>query len=279
MRINIYKQIRAFYSKVFNDEFELSPTHISLYMFLLNQNNRTNWTKWFKVPFDTVMHGAAINSNKTYYKALNYLVECGLIEYEKGSNNYKAPKISIIPLNHEENNVPTPEQDENSSVTNTPLTTHQLTLLTTSLSKQQTTQLDKQLSTQLSKHKDILVTGNFVISKKGGTHNGKSEKQKEKKEQGVTYLTDEEMGELKTIWLDYLQHRQEQNLKPYKSHNSEKIKFNQLLKLSGNKPRMAQGIVNQSRANNWQGLFELKDDSYLPAAEAKERPLPITKDI
>jgi hypothetical protein len=267
MRINIYKQIRAFYSKVFNDEFELSPTHISLYMFLLNQNNRTNWTEWFKVPFDTVMHGAAINSNKTYYKALNYLAECGLIKYEKGSNNYKAPRISIIPLNQEDNNVPAPEQDHTSSVANTPLTTHQLTLLTTQLNKQQTTQLDKQLSKQLSKHKDILVTGNFVITKKEGNNTAKSEKQKPREDSGPTYLTDEEMGDLKAVWLDYLQHRQEQNLKPYKSHNSEKIKFNQLLKLSNNKPRMAQGIVNQSRANNWQGLFELKDNSYLEATK------------
>jgi len=115
-----------------------------------------------------------------------------------------------------------------------------------------------------------------------GNGNGRSEseieKQKPKEDSGPTYLTDQEMGELRAAWLDYLQHRQEQNLKPYKSHNSEKIKFNQLLKLSGNKPRMAQGIVNQSRANNWQGLFELKDESYLPPADQK-KPLPKVKDI
>jgi len=96
---------------------------------------------------------------------------------------------------------------------------------------------------------------------------------------GGTHLDAQELGQFQDIWLDYLQHRTELNCGNYKSHNSEKIKFNQLLKLSGNKPRMAQGIVNQSRANNWQGLFELKDESYLPAAEAKERPMPKVKDI
>ena len=58
MRINIYKQIRGFYSLVFESKFEFRPTHISLYMFLLNQNNRSNWTEWFKCPFDTIMMGA-----------------------------------------------------------------------------------------------------------------------------------------------------------------------------------------------------------------------------
>jgi len=99
------------------------------------------------------------------------------------------------------------------------------------------------------------------------------------KKKGGTHLNAQELGQFQAIWLDYLQHRQELNCGNYKSHKSELTKFNQLLKLSGNKLRMAQGIVNQSRANNWQGLFELKDESYLPAAEQKERQLPKVKDI
>jgi len=109
------------------------------------------------------------------------------------------------------------------------------------------------------------------------TKNGENENNAKKK--GGTHLDAQELGQFQNAWLDYLQHRTELNCNGYKSHSSEKIKFNQLVKLSGNKPRMAQGIVNQSRANNWQGLFELKDESYLPEADQKEKPLPKVKDI
>jgi len=160
LRINIYKQIRGFYSLVFESKFEFRPTHISLYMFLLNQNNRSNWTEWFKCPFDTVMMGACINSNKTYYSVLNDLQKYGLIKYKKGVNNYKAPQINIIPLQIKSDDslsIPTPEQS--SSVIFTKLTTS----LTTGLSAQQCAQLDTQLSAQLSAHKDILLTNNFKL--------------------------------------------------------------------------------------------------------------------
>ena len=67
-RINGFKQIEAFYSIVFSGKYELSPQHISLYMFLLNQNNRANWVEWFKCPYDLAMNGAMIGSKKTYLK-------------------------------------------------------------------------------------------------------------------------------------------------------------------------------------------------------------------
>ena len=97
-KINIFHQIKSFYSIVFNGDFDLKPTHISLYMFLLNQNNRNNWVEWFKCPFDLAMQGASIGSKNTYYKCLSELQSFGFINYEKGINNYKAPKIKIINL-------------------------------------------------------------------------------------------------------------------------------------------------------------------------------------
>lgn len=143
---------------VFNGEFDFKPTHISLYMFLLNQNNRANWIEWFKCPFDTVMLGACINSNKTYYKVLNELQDIELIEYQKGINLHKAPRIKIIPLNQDlEEKIPIPE--DSTSVIITQLTT----LLSTLLSTQLTTQLTTQLCTHLREHKDILLTSNYKL--------------------------------------------------------------------------------------------------------------------
>lgn len=112
-RINGFEQIKAFYSWVFNNAKErVTPQHISLYLFLINQNNRSNWIEWFKVPFDLGMAGACIGNKKTYYSCLNDLVSWNLIEYEKGTNEYKAPLIKIEVLkstSHDTAPVPLPE--------------------------------------------------------------------------------------------------------------------------------------------------------------------------
>src|SRR5690606_10250500 len=77
---------------------KVKPTHISLYLFLLNQNNRLMWVEWFKCPFDLAMQGSCIGSKSTYYRNLKELQNFGLIEYKEGLNNYKAPLIRLICL-------------------------------------------------------------------------------------------------------------------------------------------------------------------------------------
>ncbi len=100
MRINGFEQIKAFYSWVFNNaDKRITPQHISLYLFLVNQNNRNNWVEWFKCPFDLGMAGSCIGNKKTYYKCLDDLQEWGMLEYEKGVNNWKAPLIKLEVLN------------------------------------------------------------------------------------------------------------------------------------------------------------------------------------
>lgn len=97
-RIEIHSQLSAFYSKVFSMEFNLTPHHISLYVFLLNQNNRSYWVEWFKLPFDLAMQGAGLGSKKTYYKVLQDLCDWGFLEHQKGENSWKAAKVKIISL-------------------------------------------------------------------------------------------------------------------------------------------------------------------------------------
>lgn len=95
MRINGFNQIKAFYSWCFENQDKVKPHHVSLYMFLLNQNNRSNWVEWFKVPMDIGMAGSCISSKKTYYQCLNELQSFGLLKYQKGANNWKAPQIKV----------------------------------------------------------------------------------------------------------------------------------------------------------------------------------------
>jgi len=96
MRINGFEQIKAFYSWVFdNQDLYIKPQHISLYMFLINQNNRNNWVEWFKVPRDLAMAGACLSNKKTYYSCLSDLQEWKLIQYQPGVNDYKAPLVKV----------------------------------------------------------------------------------------------------------------------------------------------------------------------------------------
>jgi len=94
-RINGFEQIKAFYSWVFNNPDKIRPTHISLYLFLINQNNRSNWVEWFKCPYDLAMQGACIGNKGTYYKCLDELKNWGIIDYKKGINGFKAPLIKL----------------------------------------------------------------------------------------------------------------------------------------------------------------------------------------
>jgi hypothetical protein len=98
-RINGFEQIEAFYTWVFNNaDKQVRPQHISLYMFLLMQNNRKRWIEWFTLPYEDAMECSGIGSRSTYYKTLHQLNDWGLIKYVAGVNNVKAPIISIKQL-------------------------------------------------------------------------------------------------------------------------------------------------------------------------------------
>ena len=64
-------------------------------------------------------------------------------------------------------------------------------------------------------------------------------------------------------WLEYKQSRKER----YKSQLSVDKCLAQLKKISGDNQRMAQQVIDQSIANNWAGLFELKRQAYYPRGE------------
>lgn len=65
-----------------------------------------------------------------------------------------------------------------------------------------------------------------------------------------------EYVEIFTTWLEYKRERRES----YKSDKSLRMAYSKLLQLSENDPVKANAIVQQSMANNWAGLFELKTE-------------------
>ena len=107
-RINFFEQTKAFYELIWHSDHYFKPQHISLYMFLLNQNNRASWAKWFKLPMDTGMTGSAIGSKKSYYSALKDLEEWELIQRQKGVNENRSARICLKVLDRGEK-IPNPE--------------------------------------------------------------------------------------------------------------------------------------------------------------------------
>lgn len=70
-------------------------------------------------------------------------------------------------------------------------------------------------------------------------------------------------------WIEYKKSRRE----TYKSEKSKQACYNKLVNLSGGNPEIAKQIVEQSMANNWAGLFELKN--YIKPCENKPYVKPI----
>ena len=58
-------------------------------------------------------------------------------------------------------------------------------------------------------------------------------------------------------WFAYKKERKES----YKSERSKKAFITSLRNLSGNNANLARKIIEQSMANNWAGIFELKNIS------------------
>ena len=66
----------------------------------------------------------------------------------------------------------------------------------------------------------------------------------------------EDFKDVFSLWLEYKRDRRES----YKSQKSLQVCYSNLLKFSNNSPDVAKLIIEQSIANNWAGIFELKND-------------------
>ena len=242
-RINGFKQIEAFYSIVFSGKYELSPQHISLYMFLLNQNNRANWVEWFKCPYDLAMNGAMIGSKKTYYKCLTELKEWGLIGYIAGENQFKAPKISLLRLDNAPQCEPASEPLPIPACEPLPTTARvrYINYITNNFNNLITNNY-KQLQGM-----DFDFENFFVVSLK---------KDKVKKQAGgaeIFYPFESENFMQK--WLLWKQYKKEQFNFTYKSIG-EQAALKDLANISGGIESTAIYFIENAIAKNWKGIYK-----------------------
>lgn len=100
---------------------------------------------------------------------------------------------------------------------------------------------------QVSQH-----TANTQLTHSQHTANNKQER-KECKEEYIA-------PEFENVFMRWLKYKNERR-QSYKTEDSRRAAYNKLIRLSGNSPGRAEQIVEQSLANNWAGLFDLKEEA------------------
>lgn len=79
---------------------------------------------------------------------------------------------------------------------------------------------------------------------------------------------DENFQECFFSWLEYKCQRREK----YKTQKSLESCYKQMVNKSGNDPKTAMSMIDQSMANNWAGLFEISDKEYGKNKIQQEKP-------
>lgn len=95
--MNYIKHLTAFFEKVSQD-YDLNPTHISLYVALFQHWNYNRFQNPICISRTEIMRISKIGSFATYHKCIKDLDAKGYIKYEPSYNPYKGSLVHIIDL-------------------------------------------------------------------------------------------------------------------------------------------------------------------------------------
>lgn len=86
--MELFPPMTEFYNAI-EDDARIGTTHISLYMALLQQWNKSGGTNPVTIIRVEIMKAAKINARFTYNKCMNNLQEFGYIKYLPTSNQFE----------------------------------------------------------------------------------------------------------------------------------------------------------------------------------------------
>lgn len=235
--LNSYELSRAFWNWAFDNPEKVKPTHSAIYFFAVELCNRLGWKKKFGFPTTMVMEAVGIKSYGTYIKTFNELVDFGFFELiERSKNQYSSNIISLRALSK---NVKALDKALVKHTSKQVQSTHQSTV---SIDKQVNNITNKQIN-NITSEEELFesIIENFEVNK--------------------------DMAKVVIDWLEYKKERKE----TYKSDRSIKSFITKLQNLSGNDSAIAREIIEQSFANNYAGVFELKNKSNVSPTETPVR--------
>jgi hypothetical protein len=218
-----YELSRNWFDFCFENTDLITPAHTAVYFFCIEHCNRLGWKNKFGLPTQMAMDAIGVKNWRTYIKAFNDIVDWGFIKLiQKSKNQYSSNVIAIVKN-------------------------------TKALSKASTEANTKALSKAIQKHSQKQRKSIAHIDKQLKPNNNLNNKTS-KKDFDFSFV-EVDFEKVFFDWLEYKKQRKES----YKSQKSLQACYNNLKELSGGDSETANTIVEKSMANNWAGLFELKD--------------------
>ena len=97
MTITGYELSRRWFNYCFDNPDLVRPIHTAIYFFAIEHCNRLGWKDKFGFPSSMAMEAIGVKNWRTYSKALNDLVEWGLISMvQKSKNQYSSNIIAFV---------------------------------------------------------------------------------------------------------------------------------------------------------------------------------------
>ena len=172
--MNYIKHLTGFFEKVSAD-YDLNPTHISLYMAIFQLWNQNRFQNPISISRDELMRISKIASTATYHKCMKDLTERGYVIYKPSFNPFKGSILEVCNLDFYTKPVPKKElkkhatksknnqviEQVNEQVTKQALNKHQTSSkhvpYINIINNTNSINLDKQ---EISKNEEKLISGN-----------------------------------------------------------------------------------------------------------------------
>lgn len=106
--MNYIKHLTGFFEKVSTD-YDLNPTHISLYMAIFQQWNQNRFQNPISISRDELMRISKIASTATYHKCIKELAEREYVIYKPSFNPFKGSILEVCNLDFYTKPVPKKE--------------------------------------------------------------------------------------------------------------------------------------------------------------------------
>lgn len=238
--MNYLTEIRLFYEWL--ETHHLAPSSITLWHALMYTANRSGWAEKIAIPI-SILESRTQMTRSTIYRSREQLVSRGLIGVEVRGSSHSA----VYTMQSLENMLVSQYVSQNVSQNETQSGTHEVE------NGHSVSQNETQNGNIYRVNRDSINNPSSKKSVKSKREN--SPKEKKFSIDSWTLQLESPWRELMLIWLDYKRTRKES----YRSEVGAKKCLTMLRNLSGGNAEIAQRIIDQSMANNWAGLFALRD--------------------
>ena len=242
--MNYLTEIRLFYEWL--ETHHLAPSSITLWHALMYTANRSCWAEQLTIPI-SILESRTQMTRSTIYRSREQLVDRGLIGVEVRGSSLSAIYTMFSLEGNLVSQFVSQNASQNETQNGTQIETHE------NYASQNETQNGNIYRVNRVNSKNINISS---VSDANSDKREKSKKEKKVSLDDWAKQLESPWRELMLIWLDYKRTRKES----YRSEVGAKKCLTMLRNLSGGNADLAQRIIDQSMANNWAGLFALREE-------------------